>query len=213
MGICKNKAYGTLLKKNYIWKIIWIFFIITQMLFSQGLSPGDGIRLIVYNITDEVSGDYFVQKDGNIQLPYIGLVYTKDLEFESIQKEIIAKYAAIYRNPEITVQPLYRIIVLGEVRTPGTYYVTGVEKFSDLLAKAGGETRDANLNKIYVIRGDQKIDINAKEILTKGQSLENIGLEPGDQIYVNRKHWLKRLSVPILISVATLTLIAIQTFR
>jgi len=212
MGICDNKAYGTLWKSNYIWKIIWTFFIITQTLFSQELSPGDGIRLTVYNITDEVSGDYFVQKDGNIQLPYIGLVYTKDLEFESIQKEIIAKYTAIYRNPEMTVQPLYRIIVLGEVRTPGTYYVTGVEKLSELLAKAGGETRDADLNKIYVIRGNQKININAKEILTEGQNLENIGLEPGDQIYVNRKSWLKRLSIPILISVATLTLIAIQTF-
>lgn len=213
MALHRKKDFNLTVHTHHFPKILFIFFMISNTLFAQELSPGDGIRLTVYNITDDVSGDYFVQKDGNIQLPYVGLIYTTDLDFESVKREIIEKYTTIYRNPEITVQPLYRIIVLGEVRTPGTYYVTGVEKFSDLLAQAGGETRDANLNKIYVIRGNQKININANEILTKGQSLKNIGLEPGDQIYVNRKHWLKRLSLPILISIATLTLIAIQTFR
>jgi polysaccharide export outer membrane protein len=169
--------------------------------FSQQLSPGD-----------DFSGEYFVQTDWNIQFPYIGSIRVKNRSFGSIRAEIVNKYRGIYRNPEIIIQPLYKINVLGEVGRPGIYYVTGVEKLSDLLALAGGETRDANLNKIYLINGNKKVDINAKEILQKGQKLNDIGLQSGDQIYVSQKSWISR-NTSIVLSGGALVATLIAVFR
>ena len=105
---------------------------------SQDLKTGDGVRLTFYNIEDNVSGDYFVMQDWTLQLPYIGQMNVRDRGFDALRDSIIYSYQNIYREPELTVQPLFRINILGEVRNSGIYYVTGFERLSDLLAMAGG---------------------------------------------------------------------------
>ncbi len=180
------------------------FILMAFPAFSQTLNPGDGIRLTFYNISDAISGDFYVQKNNSLQLPYIGNLSTEDRLFEDIRDEVVDKYKAIYRNPELNVLPLYRINVFGEVRNPGSYYVTGVEKLSDLLAMAGGETDRASLGKIYLVQDSAKVDINAKEILQKGERINDIGMESGDQVYVPRKKFVSLLSAPTLISLGAL---------
>lgn len=175
--------------------LVW-FFICTlwfsEVALSQQLHPGDGVKLTSYNISDALSGDYFVQKNWNIQFPYIGSISVENRDFDNIQLEIDNKFSTIYREPEINIQPLYRINVLGEISKPGVYYLTGVEKLSDLLAMAGGETRDSNFNKIYLIRDHRKVDINAREILQRGRRINDFGIRSGDQIYVSQKSWVSR---------------------
>jgi len=51
---------------------------------SQELKPGDGVRITFYNISDPITGDYFIQPDGNVQLPYIGLVSVANRSFDAI---------------------------------------------------------------------------------------------------------------------------------
>lgn len=165
---------------------------LSQVAISQQLHPGDGVKLTSYNISDALSGDYFVQKNWDIQFPYIGSVSVRNRDFDSIELEIDKKFSKIYREPEMLIQPLYRINVLGEISKPGVYYLTGVEKLSDLLAMAGGETRDSNFNKIYLIRNHRKVDINAREILQRGRRINDFGIRSGDQIYVSQKSWISR---------------------
>jgi len=192
------------MSKHFILLYLMILFISPKIVTAQKLNPGDGVRIIFYNISDQISGDYFIQEDGYIQLPYIGLINTQDRDFEIIQKEIISKYNSLYRNPELTVQSLYKISILGEVRSPGRYYVTGIEKLSDIIALAGGETQDANLNKIFFIRGEKKINVNAKEIIENGRQVSDIGLKSGDQIYVPRKWWVNVRNASILVSIGAI---------
>ena len=177
---------------------------------AQEVSPGDGIRLAFYNITDEISGDYFIQTNGTIQFPYIGIIQTDDRTYTDIRDEIFTKFSEFYRDPELTIQPLYKINVLGEVTRPGTYYFTGVEKLSDLLAAAGGETRHSNLNNIALIRGDQKIKIRAKEILTEGKLLNDLGLQSGDKVYVPKKKLSSFRNASVVISAMALIVTAIR---
>ena len=167
---------------------------------AQHLQLGDGVRLTFYNIDDNVSGDYFILQDGTLQLPYIGLIEADTSPFEYVQASIIRSYQSIYRQPELTVQPLFRVNVLGEVQTPGIYYVTGYERLTDLLAMAGGETLDADLDKIFLIRDNDQIDINAKSILKEGTALQDIGLESGDQIYVSREGLVSYRNASLIIS-------------
>ncbi|MGH1362052.1 MAG: polysaccharide biosynthesis/export family protein [Calditrichia bacterium] len=192
---------STIFYKCFLIFTLWCFPVL-----SQNIGPGDGVRLTLYNISDPLTGDYYVQEDWHIQLPYIGLVDVRQREINEIRNEIFEKYAKIYRNPELTVRALYRINVLGEIKNPGVYFVTGVEKISDLLAEAGGETRDASINKIFFIREDQKMDIDGKAILEQGKRLNDIGLRSGDQIYIPRKRWLSFRNASVLISALALSI-------
>lgn len=193
--------------KNYLLfslTILLLFCCLTKSIPGQVLKSGDGVRVIFYNISDPISGDYFCQQDGNIQLPYIGLVRGQEREFSMIHQEIVSKYDSLYRNPELTVQPLLKINVMGEVKKAGIIYVTGVETLRDAIALAGGETSDSNLEKIHLIRGNQRIDINAKQMIKEGKNLDTIGLQSGDQIFVPREWWVAVRNWGVVVSAAGL---------
>jgi len=190
-------------------KIIFIIsFIITGLisLEAQILEPGDGVRISFYNITDEdISGDYYIQQNGILQLPYIGLLNIKERNFNLVQSEIETKYDSLYTGVELIVLPLFRISVLGEVRTPGVYYVTGVEKLLDVIALAGGETADSDMSEIYVERKNQEFIFDAEELI-EGQSEQeqkDFYLKSGDRVYVSRR-WGTARSTALIISAAGL---------
>ncbi len=54
--------------------IFILFEIFASGNYAQILNPGDGVRITFLNITDQISGDYFIQQDGSLQLPFIGIV-------------------------------------------------------------------------------------------------------------------------------------------
>lgn len=80
-----------------------------------------------------------------------------------------------------------RIILLGEVKTPGYYNYTSnppLTLLEAVIGRAGGLTNNANPKKLVVIRkGAMKI-INFKEIVEKGALEDNIALQNGDIVYV-----------------------------
>lgn len=180
--------------------ILLLSLIISFNAFSQKLNPGDGVRITLLNIPETVSGDYFIHEDGTLQLPLIGSLIADKVEFVSIKKEIQTKYSALYKEPDLTIQPLFRINVLGEVGKPGLYYVTGVEKISSLIALAGGETPDADLSNIKMVRNGVEMNLNGKDILAQGGTVNDIGLSSGDRIYVPREWWVSAKNTTFIIS-------------
>ncbi len=190
--------------KTNLLKLFLVIIFLCPVLHPQKLVPGDGIRIMFYNITEQISGDYYVQKDGSLLLPYIGRIMSVEREFDTVKTEIIKKYSMIYRNPVISILPLLKVNILGEVRTPGFYYVTGIEKLSDLIAKAGGTTPDADLGDIYITRNDRKIEIDGKKIIETGSKINDIGLQSGDGIFITRK-WFSGGTSTLLITLLTAT--------
>ncbi len=156
---------------------------------AQKLNPGDGVRIIFLNITDQITGDYYIQQDGNLQLPFIGLVRTTNIDYKDIRLNIFNKYSELYKDPALTIQPLIRINIMGEVRTPGYYYVTDIEKMTGILALAGGVTGAAATDDIYIIRNDQEIQLKKSEVIEKGNTAADLGLQSGDRIFIPRSFW------------------------
>ena len=194
--------------------VVLLMLINTFTLKAQYLNPGDGIRIAFFNISDKISGDYYIQQDGNLQLPYLGLIPTINRPYPELKDEIITKYDSLYLNPELTVQPLYKINILGEVKVPGFYYVTDVEKLTGIFALAGGTTGDANLDGIYIIRNDKEIELDAQKIIETGSTMGDIGLQSGDRIFVPRTWWANAAGVTIIISVVSaLVTIAVLVFK
>ncbi len=195
--------------KNITKLLVIIFIVSSAKITGQVLKPGDGINLTFFNIQEKIQGQYYIQDNGKIQLPYLGLINTVNRDFSTIRNEIIDKYSRIYRNPELNIQPLYRIDILGEVGKPGVYYASGFESLTDILAKAGGETNDADLDGIYIIRDNSKMEINVKDIFENGNSMLDIGIRSGDKIYVPRTWWVTARDASVIVSgVAVLVAIA-----
>ena len=182
-----------------------------QSSFAQELSPGDGVRITFLDIQDNISGDYYIQPDGIISLPFIGAINTNGRDFADIKNQIEFRYDSLYRDPHLSVHYLIRINILGEVRNPGFYYVTESEKFTALLALAGGTTANAELESIYVIRGTEEIDIDIESIIQEGGSVSDFGLQSGDQVFVPRTWWSDR-GITIVISGAALLVTVLALF-
>ncbi|MGE5402456.1 MAG: polysaccharide biosynthesis/export family protein [Ignavibacteriales bacterium] len=192
--------------------ILGLILLGIQSLSAQNLHPGDGVRIAFYNITDQISGDYFIQQNGTLQLPFIGTLKTENVDYENLRSEIVSKYDSLYKRPELIIRPLYRINILGEVKTPGSYYVTGVEKLSDLIAQAGGETGDANLDNIYIVRQDKEIKVDASQIIEQGNKRTDINLISGDRIYVPKKWWVGVRNTAIIVSGAAVLVTLVSLF-
>lgn len=186
------------------------FFMFAPAMFAQMLNPGDGVRITFLNITDQISGDYYIQQDGNIQLPFIGLVKTTNIDYKNIKQTIFNKYSELYKDPALTIQPLLRINILGEVRTPGYYYVTDVEKMTGILALAGGVTGSAATGEIIIIRDEKEIEYDMTELIERGNTAAQIGLQSGDRLFIPRSFWADAGQYGIIISgLALLTTILV----
>ncbi len=195
----KSGVNSESIMKNLLFVLFALIFI-NSVLYGQILNPGDGVRIIFYNINDNISGDYYIQQDGLLQLPFVGNIDTRNRDFRFIKNQIVTKYDSLYKNPELTVQPLLRINILGEVRNPGYYYVTDVEKISGILALAGGVTGAAASKEIYILRGDEEIELNVSELTAKGNTAADFGLRSGDRIFVPRSFWADASQYAIIFS-------------
>jgi polysaccharide export outer membrane protein len=197
------------MRKRHLIIFTSVFLFCAQFGFGQTLKPGDGVKISFYNIEDSVKGNYFIMDNGNLHLPYIGMISSQNRDFSEIRTEIIDKYSTLYQNPEMNIQPLYRIDILGEVGKPGVYYLTGYESLADLIALAGGETNDSNIEDIVLLRNDSKLDIDLKAFITGRSNIGNVGIESGDKVYVPRTWWVGARDASILVSgVAVLVAIA-----
>jgi len=195
--------------KNMIFKVL-MFCVFTPAMFSQMLNPGDGVRITFLNITDQITGDYFIQQDGNIQMPFIGLVKTTNIDYKNIKQTIYNKYSELYKDPALTIQPLLRINILGEVRTPGYYYVTDVEKMTGILALAGGVTGSAATGEVIIIRDEKEIEYDMTELIERGNTAAQIGLQSGDRLFIPRSFWADAGQYGIIVSgLALLTTILV----
>lgn len=175
--------------------LLFTFFLILNSFYfeieAQKLNPGDGVRIIFLDIADPITGDYYIQPDSKLQLPYIGVISTLNKQFAVLENEIHSKYDSLYRNPELNILCLFKINILGEVYKPGYYYVSEEQKLTDVLASAGGATGSANLQDVSIIRNGQEISLDVENIMQEGDTNANVNIQfqSGDQIYIPRSFW------------------------
>ncbi|MDD1624950.1 MAG: polysaccharide export protein [Methylococcaceae bacterium] len=146
------------------------------------LGSGDLIKITVFK-QEELSGEYTINGAGQIALPLIGDVNTKDLTVKQVEKAIADKLKPDYLlNPRVNVQVLnYRpFYILGEVKEPKSYpYVDGMT-YLNAVAIAGGYTYRAKEDHVMVIHMNdpQKHELR----LTMDEKVM-----PGDVIHVEER--------------------------
>lgn len=95
-----------------------------------------------------------------------------------------------YRNPQVRVEPLIRISVVGGVGRPGPISVLPDLQLLDMLSQAGGISQTTETDKIIVRRAGKEI-VNGKKFQAaarEGKTIAQLGLQSGDQVEVGMRN-------------------------
>jgi len=149
---------------------------------GHALRPGDILKVDVWG-HQEFSGQFAVDETGRLQYPVLGDIDVRTLTVYDLRERLRQGLEVLYKSPFVTVTPLFRMAVLGEVRQPGLYTVDPTLSVLDVVAMAGGPVPGANMNKLRLLRGGSEQQLS----FSKGGSLQEMGVRSGDQIIVPRK--------------------------
>lgn len=131
---------------------------------------------------------YSVDENGNIALPTAGVLKVAGLTVEETQTAVKQKVAAFVRDANVLVKLLsFKITVLGEVRTPGRYFVYNAQcTVLEGLGLANDLTEFGNRQNVKLIRQTAKgsevvlLDLTDPALLTSPYFY----LLPNDALYV-----------------------------
>jgi polysaccharide export outer membrane protein len=162
--------------------------------------------VLTISVFDEpsLSGKYAVELDGSLAFPLVGRLKAAGMSLRDFESELRTRLAAGYfRNPRLTVAieqyRSQRVFVVGAVKTPGTFALTGDMTLIEVLAKAGS-TSDAAGDEVMLIRGhgrtsatlpdagaaDDVIRVSLKDLQGGPAAARNMALSDGDTVYVPR---------------------------
>jgi polysaccharide export outer membrane protein len=152
------------------------------------IGPRDVLNVIVWEQAPVSCQECLVRPDGMISLPLINEVKAAGLTPDELRKNVATRFAEIYRDPQVSVQVLQinskKYFVQGEVNKPGEMDLASPTTVMEGLAAAQGFREFAVQKEIIIIRGDERLKFNYKEVL-KGKNLQqNVLLRPGDIIVV-----------------------------
>lgn len=172
------------------------------------LAPGDVLKIQIWR-EEDLSGDFLMDESGMITLPMLGPKQVTEIPLPELRQALLTEYRAQLRNPSITITPLRRVYVLGEVQQPGLYAVDPTISLAGAVALAGGASPAGDLRRLRVIR--------AGEVVIQGVSTESaltsINVLSGDQIFVGRRSWFDRNSTFVVSVLLSLTSIVITMVR
>ena len=165
------------------------------------VGPSDVLRVTVFN-EPQLSGAFRVENDGSFNYPFLGRVKAGGLTVGTVASSIkIGLLNGYLRDPQVTVEVdefrSQSVFVLGEVRNPGKYILSGAVSLLDALAQAGSITANAGA-EVMILRpqatgtnqptlpgqGDAEIvHLNIREI-EDGDLSQNVAIRDGDTIFI-----------------------------
>ena len=168
------------------------------------IGPQDVLTITSYDQA-ELSGRFTVEADGTFTYPLIGRVKAGGLTLRQIEAQVKAqlKDGGFFRNPQITVAvdtyKSQKVFIVGEVRMPGTYPLSGDMNLVEALARAGSTLPSASGEAVIVhapgaaagptmspsAGADNTVRVNIHD-LEKGIFSHNAALRDGDTIFVPR---------------------------
>ncbi|MCC6345712.1 MAG: polysaccharide export protein [Nitrospirales bacterium] len=158
------------------------------------LGNGDSIDISVYR-QDDLKRTAKIDLSGRIMFPLIGDVQVSGKSIYTIREEMQERLAKYVVNPQviisITAVQSQKVVLLGEVQTPGVYTLDYDLNISEAIARAGGLSDSAKSSSVLLLRRDGKKQattaVDIKHILDSGDFSRDILLRNGDIVYVPKK--------------------------
>jgi protein involved in polysaccharide export with SLBB domain len=168
---------------------------ITQMLKEYVRYPDVTITIKKLGGVKELAQEVVVRPDGKISFPMAGDIQAKGLTIAQLRQSLKESLKTSMRYPDasVIIKKLggTKVIVLGEVKSPGVYSLTGAKTILEAIGLAEGFTRDSVPSSTILIRGTfadkpQAQRINLSKAL-KGDLSENIPLLSEDVVFIPKK--------------------------
>lgn len=149
----------------------------------SALRPGDHVRVTVWR-SPELSGEFSIGADGRLQHPFYNSIVAVGVTPAALREHVRLRLMTLDQNPEFLVEPLIRVAVGGEVRTPNLFNVAPGTTVADAILLSGGVTEKGRMDKVRLLRGGRevKVDLRQPDV---GQAL--MPVESGDQLIVGTK--------------------------
>jgi polysaccharide export outer membrane protein len=169
--------------------IIFIFFILsTGYVFSKDyvIGDGDNLQISVWG-SPELSLGVTVRPDGKISLPALGEVKASGLTPTELKDVLEKELASIVKKPIVTVivtgMRNYDVLVFGNGAPPGIRTLNKETTLLQFLSQLGS-VENADFEKAYLVRNNQKIKTGFYELFIKGDLEQDIVLEPNDILFI-----------------------------
>ncbi len=166
------------------------------------LGPGDELIILLTGL-NESSVRSRVSPEGNLQIPYAGIVYVNGFTIEQATSLIRNKMARIYPalssgQSQLTINlgntRSIKVTLVGEVKTPGSYTISSLSTLFNALYHSGGPNINGTLRNIEIIRNNKVYrTVDFYTFLQKGLLEGNIRLQ--DQDVINFPVYQKRVSI------------------
>lgn len=163
----------------------------------------DVLTITVYDQAD-LSGKFTVDPDGSLTFPLLGRLKAAGLTLRALEDDLKKRLSDGYiRNPQVSASVeqyrSQRIFVMGEVRAPGAYQLTGDMTIIEAIARAGSTTlqaadevmivrpKDGRANGPVLPSDDEStvIRVNLRDI-QEGALSKNVQLRDGDTLVVQK---------------------------
>lgn len=163
---------------------------------------------------------YSVNPEGEVQIPIVGSVPLAGKTLEEARLAVQEKVNLYQVGATVNVKLVnFSVTVLGEVKSPGTFYVYD-NKFTilDAIGMAGDLTEYGNRKVNLVRKGEDGLDFHTVDLTSRTMvSSEYYYLQPGDLVYVEPQK-VKRLGFSqfpfaLIFSTISTTLLLISFFN
>ena len=165
---------------------------------KKHLGSNDHVSFRVVEDRDNDSQRLRVNDNGELEVPYIGLVPAqgktcKELAYTikgALEKEYYYHATVILAVDRVSEKSRGRIYVYGSVKGQGPQEIPADETYtvSKAIIRAGGFGDFANKRKVKLTRKNgHDVTIDLKRVIEEGHTDEDVALQPDDQIYVPQR--------------------------
>src|SRR4030081_631231 len=158
------------------------------------LGSNDFVSFRVVEDSDNESQRLRVNDNGQLEVPYIGLVQaagrtSKDLAYSikaALEKEYYYHATVIIAVDHVSEKSRGKVYVIGSVKGPGPQEIPPDEEYtvSKAVIRAGGFGDFANKRKVKLTRRNgQEVIVDLKRVIEEGRTDEDVVLQPDDRIF------------------------------
>ncbi|MFB3880130.1 MAG: SLBB domain-containing protein [Armatimonadota bacterium] len=154
------------------------------------IQPGDSLTITVLGVP-ECSGTYTVRPDGAILLQdeMVGPIQVAGKTSAEATKAVSDRVAEYVKEPTLLLTiNQFKVMVVGEVASPGQYDMTSGARLMDAITRAGGVKDElTNLPRVYVTKASgEQTRYDLRSFKERADASQNPLLEPGDRVSVGR---------------------------
>lgn len=152
------------------------------------IGPDDEIRIAVWG---KVEGRWTcaVDRDGNIDVPKIGILGVTGLTFRELKELLGREFSKYFTGYDMSVSMgslrTMKVYVVGNASRPGAYTVSSLATLVNALIEAGGPSKTGTMRDIQVKRkGMTPVHFDMYDLLLSGDKTGDVRLMPEDVIFI-----------------------------